>query len=199
MNTAQFIDRVFRRVGRGKPQAEIGIYRNAIQSIMGQALQRMGDRIAKDKYSYTILQREYDLTLTNGVVQINNLTPPLLLSKEARRHWYVTMSGAPASLKPLPSIVDLKNVPITGGTFYTVFNGQLVVYDAGGPTTGTDVQLVGNYVPLISDPAFDDSTGELGDNLITIGVALILEAGNPAEVIRQAEDVDSPTGMIPNQ
>ncbi len=116
----------------------------------------------------------------------------MLISAAARKRWRVTMSadGVRFPLKYLPNMHDLDNPPPTSDYyFYTIFNNDLVVVDFNGDTpTETNVEFFGNSVPLIGNVAFD---GELFDDLIDIGVALVLESQNGAEVVRQAEGMSA--------
>ncbi len=184
--SAEYVDTVWYRITKGKPQPVAGIWRVSIQSTLDGALQRIADRVAADDGLHPLLINEYSLTLAGGEVAINTLTPTLLLSRKARERWRVTMTDVTYPLKYRPNRVDLDNPPPTQDFyFFTIFNNLLVVRDSAGDIPSeTDVQFFGNCVPLIGDVAFD---GELFDNLVDIGVAMIMESDSLQEVIRQAE------------
>jgi hypothetical protein len=192
MNNLQLVDLIFKRIGRGRPQGDIGIYRSAIQSFVNSCLQRLADRVAANDKLYTILHREYPLTLVSGEIAISNLSPTLLLSKESRKRWIVTMTGVRFPIKPLRSYIDILNPPPTlDYYFYIVHLGKLLVRDSSGAIpTETAVFLDGSYVPLISDAAFG-TTGELLDDLLDIGVEMTLEAGNPLAAMMSGQQIDS--------
>jgi hypothetical protein len=174
MTDSEFVARVFARISRGNPQAKVGVYRPAIQSIIGQSLQKLADKVAADSVSYELLQQQYDLTLVAGEASLLSLTPTLLHSKQARKHWRVTMTGVTNPLKALPNRCDLDNPPpISSYYYYNVFKGKLTVRKSDKTIpTETAVQLIGNYVPLIGDASLA-TTGELSDDLIEIGIEIM--------------------------
>lgn len=186
--SAEYVDTVWYRLTKGKPQPLAELWRAAVQSTLGAALQRLGDRVAADEGLYPLLVNEYALTLVTGQVDISGQDPVLLLSEHARAHWRVTMTDIRFPLKYLPNRFDLDNPPPTSDyVFYTVFNKNLVVRDyLGAVPTETAVQLFGNYTPEIDDSSLEVD-GQLFDNLADIGAALVLESGTLEEVIRQAE------------
>ena len=186
--TADYVQAVWYRLSKGKPQPMSGVWRVAIEDTLDAALQRVSDRIAADDGLYPLLVNQYALVLTSGEVAINALVPVLLVSTASRKRWRVTMvaDGVRFPLKYLPNRSDLDNPPPTQDYyFYTIFNNLLVVRDSTGAVPGeVNVEFFGSYAALISNPAFD---GEVFDNLIDVGVAIIMESESLPEVIRQAE------------
>ena len=200
-----YVNVVWNRVTKGKPQMQSEVWRSAVESTLSNALQRLAQRVAGDEALYPLLQEVFDFSLTGFGDQtidvINTVNPghTLLVSHAARRHWrLVSVGGGPRfSLKYLPHRRDLDNPPPTPDYhFYTVHDGRIIVRDSDGniPTDYTEIQLFGNYVPIISDQVF--SNGELFDDLVDIGCAIIQESGNLQEVIRQAEVPDANTPPI---
>lgn len=194
--TDQYVATVWQRISQGKPQPQVGVWRSAIQSTINAAMQRTAGRVAGDVGLHPLLMHEWSITLgaagTAGQDPINNLSPVLLLSEAARRWWRVTMTGIRFPLKYRPNITTIENpppIPDLDYMYYTFFNQNIVVRDfQGNVPTQVDLQLFGNKVPAISDPAFD---GELFDDLIDIGVAIILESNDLREVVRQAEQAST--------
>lgn len=186
--SAQYVDSVYYRITKGKPQPQSQLWRVAVQATLNPALQRLADRVAADDKLYTVLVNQYTLTLTGGEASVSTLTPTLLMSRGAREHWRVTMTGVRFPLKYRENRIDLDNPPPTQDYyFYNIFNKMLTVRDSTGAIPAeTDVQFYGNYVPLISDTAFS-TTGELFDNLVDVGAAIIMESASLEEVVRQAE------------
>lgn len=180
MLTAEFVDKVFYRIGRGNPQAKIGLYRPAIQAIESQALQRLADKVASDPDSYEILQQQYALVLVAGEISLLGLNPTLLHSTQARKHWRITMTGVTNPLKALPNRCDLDNPPpISSYYYYNVFKGLLTVRKSDKTVPAeTGVQLVGNYVPTLTDTSLG-ATGELSDDLIDIALEILGGVPNP--------------------
>lgn len=182
MTTAEFVAKVFARISHGNPQAKAGVYRPAIQAIEGQSLQRLADKVAADPVAYTILYRQTNLILVAGEVTLLALSPTLLLSEESRKKWRVTMTGVTNPLKYLRNRNDLDNPPpISSYYYYTVFMSKLLVRKSDKTVpTETAVQLFGNIVPLINDDSLS-ATGELSDDLIDIGIAIMMGLPDPEE------------------
>jgi len=199
--TAVYSDSVWYRITKGAPQPDSRLWRAAVQSTRDAALQRLADRVAADPALYTLLVHEYDLTLVAGEVGIAALTPVLLVSKASRENWRVTMTGVRFPLKYRENRSDLDNLPPTQDYyFYTIHNSKLIVrMPPSDIPSETAVQFFSNSIPLINDPVLDPATGELYDNLIDIGVALIMESASLSEVIRQAEMAtgDAPSAAQP--
>lgn len=183
-----FRDTVWYRISKGKPQPEIGLYRVAVESVLSSALQRLGNRVAADPKLCVTFQSEYPLVLASGEISLIGLSPTLLLSKEARKQWRVTMTDIRFPLQFLPNRRDVDNPPRTDDYyFYTVHLKKLIVRNSIGEIPAeTSVQLFGNYVPLINDAALAVG-GELFDDLCDCGTAIMLETGSLEEVVRQAE------------
>lgn len=169
----QYVDYVWQRMTGGRPQGESGIYRSAIQSTVGAALQRLADMAAADSKLHKIFYRQYDLVLSGGEASVLGLSPVLMQTEAAQRRWRVTMTDVPRSLQYRPNLRDRDcPTPAEGYYYYTIFAGMLVVWNSSGEApVETDVQFNGNYVPLISDPSLAVGS-ELFDNLIDIGVYL---------------------------
>jgi len=189
----QYVDTVWLRLAKGLPQPQGKLWRVSIQSTIPTALQRLADRVAADDYLFPLLQNEWDLTLNAGQVPVHNLAPTLLLSRKARKHIRITMTGVRFGLKFRPTYHDLMNpppIPDNDYLYYTFFEQNLFVRDnLGSIPAGTSIQLVGQKVPAdLTDAVFD---GELFDNIADIGAAIILESGALNEVIRQAETADA--------
>ena len=194
----QFVDSVFYRISKGKPQAESGVWRVSIESTMASALQRLAERVASNHELYPILVNKYELTLLpSGEVSLSGLTPTLLLSKAGRMRWTVTATGVTHPIQMRRNYIDLTNPsPNSDYYFYTVFNKSLMVRtSAGVPPIETSIQLYGNYVPAIDDASLSMG-GQLFDDLVDIGEALTLETTSQQEVIRQAESPDGMPEMI---
>lgn len=187
--TAIYSDSVWYRISKGAPQPEMKLWRAAVQSTRDAALQRLADRVAADPSLYTLLVHEYPLVLVAGEVSIATLTPVLLVSEGSRKNWRVTMTNVRFPLKYRENRSDLDNLPPTQDFyFYTIYNGKLVVrMPPSDIPNETAVLFAGSSIPLINDPTLDPTTGELYDNLIDIGVALVMESASLQEVARQAE------------
>lgn len=158
-------------------------------SIRDAALHRLAGRVSRDAGLYTLLQTQYDLTLNLGEASLLGLQPTLLLSKETRKFWLITMTGVDHSIKLLNSITDLNNPPPVSSFYYaTVFQWKLLVRDsAKAIPEETALQLFGNGVPLLTDPVFEED-GELRDDLIDVAVELLLESKNPAKADQEAQE-----------
>jgi len=195
--SAQYVDNVWFRLTKGAPQPAAGIWRVAIQSTLNAALQRLGDRVAADDGIYPTLFHQWSLTLVGGEVDLVSQSPVILLSESARQRWRITMTSVTYSLQFLPNMHDLENPPPTSDFyFYTVFNRKLIVRDSGGAIPSeTAVQLYANQSPEITDANLTVA-GQLYDNLIDIGVAMMLETSSLAEVIRQAETPSQTTEAL---
>lgn len=169
---------------------------DSVFSIRDASLQRLSDHVAADPVSYDILYRPYPFVLSSGEISIAGQTPTLLLSKDARKHWLITMTSVRFPIKPLPSYTDLLNPPPTPDYyFYATRASVLMIRDSNGDIPAeTAVQFYANYTPLITDPVFS-SNGELSDDLIDIAVAICLESSVEPEVVRHAEGVKA-TGQM---
>lgn len=190
-NTAQYVDTVFYRMTKGASQPESKLWRAAIQSTLDNALQRLGDIVAADDGLAPLLFNTFNVTLgaggSAGQDPINTFSPALLLSEAARQRWRVTMTGVRFSLQYRPTFHDLELpsiVPDPDLMRYTVFNKCIVVRDfLGAIPAQTALQIYGNTTPLITDTAIDT---QLFDNLVDLGIAILVETGQAGEVMRSA-------------
>jgi hypothetical protein len=154
MTNDEYVEYVWRRISRGRPQNEIGVYRNAIQSTMPAALQKLATYVCADDALSTILQRTYGLVLMGPVtienylsVAVGALSPTLLLSKDSQDKWIVmipTLSDFP--LQRLPNFTSLRNPPPTPDFyFYTLYKSRIYVVDSTGESppaiSGYDMSL----------------------------------------------------------
>lgn len=191
-SSEQYVATVWHRITKGKPQPQAGLWRSSVQSTLNAALQRLGSRTAYDVGLHSLFTNQWSITLgaagTAGEDPIYNLTPSLLIDERARRWWRLTMTGVRFPLKYRPNPTDLDNpppIPDPDYMYYTIFNRAVRVRDfQGNIPIQTALQFFGNKVPLISDSAID---AELFDDLVDIGVAVIMESESIQEVIRQAE------------
>lgn len=185
MNDIEFIARVSQRVEQKSQGVKFPV--DTVFSIRDTALQRLADKVAASD-SWDMLYRAYPLVLSSGEITLQGLTPTLLLSKMARKHWLVTMTGVTYPIKPLPNYQDILNPPpISTYYYYTIRANALVIRNyLGAVVPETATILYGSYVPLINDTLFG-TAAELTDDLIDQGVQLLLENSNPTETLRQAK------------
>jgi hypothetical protein len=201
-----YIVQVWERLSKGKPQPVAGLWRVAVQTTLPNALQRLGDRVAADDYLYPLLMNAWDVELGIGgvagqaiLIGPDGLDPVILLSEGARKRVRVTMedpndASIDLDCDYLPNFNDLKNpppIPDDRKRYYTFWQRSLVIRDRTGQDgvmVQTPVTLYGCKAPEIDDFALD---GELFDNLVDIGCAIVMESGSLAEVIRQAEVASS--------
>lgn len=203
--TREFVDTVWYRLSKGKPQPTTGLWRAAVQSVLSAALQRLADRIAGDDALYPLLMHEWDVTLGIGgvagqaiLIGPSGLDPVILLSAGARKRVRVTMDDpgpGPSGVLPpaqyLPNFHDLEipsPSPDSRLRRYTFWQQSLVIRTGSGNVDDlvqTPVHLFGCKVPAIDDPVFD---GELFDDLCDVGAALCMESQSVMETVRQAEE-----------
>lgn len=175
-NVQDTVEKVFYRVAKGLSESKAGIYRFEIESMLDNALNRLGDKTA-DSADYAVLQKTFAVSLTSGV---GALATDCVVRTVSPPRGSVLITGQSFRCQWLPSIEDLElGGRPTDFLYYTVrgsTNGAIYVYDGNGtPTTGTTSSVIANYYPVQAAGTFTNLPVQLQDDLIAILVAMCQE------------------------
>lgn len=173
ITSAQYVDRVFYRVGKGQTEEQAGVTTAAIEAGLNQTLQGLAEMIASHKSAAkrSLLQNSFSFTLSSGEVSLT--AQPTLMRRYIPVTGYLTLTGVTEPLQWLPHRRDLDHPPpLPDYQFYSLFDDKIRVVDSNGTaSTGTALTIIGSYVPLISEVA-----DELVDELVNLGVAQVLQS-----------------------
>lgn len=181
MTTEEYVNYVALRVTNGAPAGNL---RPMIESIIPMALQRLADRISDDPNPriQALLQKTVSLTLSGGEVEPDD---DVLAGAIGRAYIILSGSGAPTEpLQWLPTMHDLVNFQYPDYAGFTYDEGLIKVRRMGAIPAATSLSVRTSFIPSLGEVP-----SELEDNLIDVGVELVLESGSLAEVEQEAHNV----------
>ena len=177
------VEKVFYRTARGLSESKAGIYRFAIESMISNALNRLGDKMA-DSPDFATMQKQFTVSVSSGV---GALASDCVVRTVAPPRGLVRVAGTAAQW--LPSIEDLElGGRPTDWVYYTVRGGSsqggaIHVFDGNGTAQSVTATVTANAYPSDSAGTFVGLPTQFQDDLIAILVAMVQEKmGMPDQV-----------------
>lgn len=163
----EYIERVFRRVAEGNPQAKMGVYRNAIQATKDDARHKFA-QLMIGRPEQSLLENDYALTITgtNAAFGANtDLLPESIIAADNVRH-----SSVAKKFKPVATSSDLDFVAVIPGMPFGFYH-----VGKSGVDFAYSSALVGTLtVRAIKVPTLALVPAQLEHYLIDIGTGLAI-------------------------